>query len=102
MPKSSEALTLQYSIDLKLCYWEIKVFPQNFPSALVAFLKQQPVPMRHFYSRRRGPDMWPAPPGLGEAQIEDFAKKSLSLRFLGTHQHNLLDRIHYYFHFQIH
>lgn len=46
--------------------------------------------------------MWPAPPGLGEAQIEDFAKKSLSLRFLGTHQHNLLDRIHYYFHFQIH
>lgn len=78
MAKSSEALTLQYSIDLKLFYWQIKVFPQNSHSGLVAFLKQQLVPMRHFYSGRQGPDMWPAPPGLGETQIEDFAKKPLA------------------------
>lgn len=78
MAKCSEALTLQYSIDLKSCYWQIKVFPQNSYSALVTFLKQQLGPTRHFYSGRQGPDMWPAPPGLGETQIEDFAKKPLA------------------------
>lgn len=77
-PKSSETLTLQYSIDLKLCYQQIKLFPQNSHSALVAFLKQQLVPMRYFHSGRQGPDIWPAPPGLGETQIEDFAKKPLA------------------------
>lgn len=48
MSKSSEALTPQYSIDLKLYYWQIKVFAQNSHSALVAFLKQQLVPNETF------------------------------------------------------